>query len=276
MSSINYIYPNTIKPLIPSLHAIFAGFMSTYHYIVFGCPRCSSRLAGLKLNPAEVQYSELYSDGKMNCDGYLVEDQKLVSCPACAHLFWQPSVESNAVLFDPSAQDQTVYPYSSWYQFGCNTAKIEGKIALIEHYIRFLHIISPLGGDTETYLRKNLLWAINDLIRDRGETRLIRLLLRKSKPVTWKASRRRQIRQHLAFLHYNQVHKANLQRLIELLRSKEDRGVNRVFLCELYREKGDFSRCLELVKNLHRSTHYLELIEKKARLHNSLVFKVAG
>jgi hypothetical protein len=264
------------KPLIPALHAIFAGFMSAFQHFVLTCPSCSSRLAGLKLNPEGVQYSELFSDGKMICDGYLAEDQKIVACPACGHLSWLPNISVRATINDPSSDDQTVYPFSSWYQFGCNTLTYSGKISLIEHYQHLLQCVRPLSNEVEIYLRKNLLWAINDLIRQRSETRFVRLLLGKSKPANWRKGRRRQIRQNIAFVHYHEVHKANLQRLIELLRSNEERDINKVFLCELYREKGNFTKCLELVGQLKRSTHYLSLIEEKARLHNSLVFKVAG
>ena len=258
------------------LRAIFAWPMSAFQHFVLTCPSCSSRLAGLKLNPEGVQYSELYSDGKMICDGYLAEDQKIVLCPACAHLSWQPNLTVLAVMQDPSDNDQTVYPFSSWFQFGCNTTTANGKVAHIEHLHHLLQCIRPMSSEIEIYLRKNLLWAINDLIRYRSETRLIRLLLGNSRPANWRTGRRRQLRQNLAFLHYNELRKANLQRLIELLRSNEDRDLNRVFLCELYREKGNFSKCLEMVSQLKRSTHYLALIEEKAKMHNSLVFKVAG
>ncbi|HMM11174.1 MAG TPA: hypothetical protein PKE03_03670 [Bacteroidales bacterium] len=250
--------------------------MSAIQFFEFSCSCCKSRIAGRKIYPEGVQYSVLYSDGKMICDGYQAEEHKLVSCPACAHLLWLPSVELREKTFDPSSMDQTVYPFSSWYQFGCNTAILEGKVALIEHYQHLLQCIRPINSETEIYLRKQLLWSINDLIRDRSETRFIRLLLGKSKPANWRAGRRRQIRQNLAFLHYHNIHNANLQRLIELLRSNEDRELNRVFLCELYRQKGNFAKCLEMVAQLRRSTHYLSLIEEKARIHNSLVFKVAG
>jgi hypothetical protein len=230
----------------------------------------------MKLNPEGVHYSELYSDGKMICDGLLAEDQKLISCPACAHLFWLPHQEVRPLDTEAIMKDQTIYPFSSWNQFGCDSTLFEGKIALIEHYHHLLHCIRPLGSEVELYLRKNLLWAINDLIRQRSETRLIRLLTGRSRLANWKAGRRRQIRQNIAFFEYHKIHTSNLQRLIELLRSNEDREMNRVFLCELYRQKGNFSKCLEMVGQLRRSTHYLALIEEKARLHNSLVFKVAG
>ncbi|MBK9292263.1 MAG: hypothetical protein IPM52_11645 [Bacteroidetes bacterium] len=250
--------------------------MSAFQYFVICCPACHSRLSGVKINPEEVQYSELYSDGLMLCDGLMAEEQKLISCPACAHLFWAPTVEKHACDADTCETDQTIYPHGSWYQFGCNTSNCDGKIALIEHYRQLLQCIRPLNSELEIYLRKKLLWAINNLIRQRSEASISQLLSGKSSFAHWRASRRNQTRQNLAFMGYRQLHISNIQRLIELLRSNEEREQNRLFLCELYREKGNFSKCLEMVRQLKRSTHFLTLIEEKARLHNSFVFKVAG
>lgn len=250
--------------------------MSAIQFFEFSCSCCKSRLAGRKIYPEGVQYSVLYSDGKMICDGLLAEEQLLISCPACAHLMWLPYIETKKLAADPAENDQTIYPFGSWYLFGCDVSSYEGKIALIRHYEHLPHCIRPLSSEVELHIRKNLLWAINDLVRDRSETRIIRLLTGKSRPAHWRTGRRKQIRQNLAFLNYFQIHKANLQRLIELIRSNESRELNRVFLCELYRQKGNFSKCLEMIGQLNRSTHYLALIEEKARLRNSLVFKVAG
>lgn len=257
--------------------------MDAYVRFYFQCPECAAVLAGKRLDSPAVNVTELFSDGKMICDEFLSEPQMIVVCPSCSHIFWVRDPASPRETIVPSFteltgknQKKTVYPHSSWYLFGANTSRTQGKLALINHYSRIIAQFRPLSAEKELYIRKGLLWAQNDLVRKTEFYTLTDFFRGDISFSTWRHERKHRLVFKLYFMNMLPAYKANIKRMIEILRSSQDREVEKVYLAELYRLKGDFTKSLELIDELHRSTHFVNIIRNKALKKVSAVFKVAG
>ncbi|MBS4059047.1 MAG: hypothetical protein KG029_01485 [Bacteroidetes bacterium] len=244
------------------------------------CPNCAAKLAGKRLKTDSISFSELYSDGKMLCNGLLSTEQKVVICPSCSHAFWNPNKTDTDFSLSGDAQEilseNAVYQFSNWYLFGCDTTHSEGKRALIERYQDLLILLKPYSSEQEMILRKELLWAINDLVREKRQYHLSDIFNGKFNFFSWRNERKEWFRQHFLFAKFGLLHVSNIKRLIELTRISEEKDINRAFLAELYREKGNFTKTIQLIGELSRSTHYVSMILEKAKSGNSFVFKVAG
>lgn len=249
-----------------------AEFEVFYHH----CPVCSALLAGKKMRTETVRFSQLYSDGLMLCDGWLSTTQMIVQCPSCSHVYWLDTVKDNTESENKSTTHSFAYSYKSWYQFGCETTSIEGKNALIEQYLSMLRMMKPCTHEQELYLRKRLLWAFNDLVRDRSVVPVWRVPFSIKGIMEWHRYRKKQLRQFLLFRKWKYEYISNIKRLIELVRSCEERAYEKTFLAELYREKGNFKKSAEILQQLGRSTHFVAYLLEKVQRKNSLVFLVAG
>ncbi|MCC7318388.1 MAG: hypothetical protein IT219_07625 [Bacteroidales bacterium] len=257
--------------------------MNPYVRLYFHCPECAAILTGKHLESPAIQCTELYSDGKMMCDELLSEPQMIVVCPSCGHIFWVIDPASPEKTLIPSfkelptkQQKVAVYPYSSWYLFGSNTYRTFGKLALIHQYSHLLTSFRPLSAEKELYLRKGLLWAHNDLVRKTSSYKFMDFLKGDVSFSTWRHDRKHRMIYKYQFLKHLPAYKANIKRMIEILRSSPEREVEKVYLAELYRLKGDFTKSLELITELNRSTHFVNIIRNKALKKVSTVFKVAG
>ncbi len=236
------------------------------------CPSCLAVMEGKIQDMLGVNCTELYSDGKMLCDDYL-EPQQLVCCPSCSHVFWYSEA---AALKTNNIAKESVYPYSSWYLFGTDSSTVEGKIALIHHLEKYLVLLRPLSVTQELHLRKQILWAYNDLIRDHEKFGLKAWLSNRISFRTWRFEQRRISAERNFFMSQKSRYQTNIKRLIEILRSSGDRDGDRVFIAELYRLKGNFEKSIEIIQELRRDTHYAHEIGKRARKGDPLVFQVAG
>ncbi|MCK9449696.1 MAG: hypothetical protein M0Q41_12060 [Bacteroidales bacterium] len=245
--------------------------MSAFDLFVFHCPQCKSEIVWRRLKNDAISYTELYSDGKMICDGVVATDHQLVICPSCAHPFWL----TNSINLLPPEQIQDMeltYPFQSWYMFGADLQKTEGILALIGRLTNLLAVMKPYTNEQEIYLRKLLLWTYNDLVRNHHLRAAFHLLhpFAYVQEIINHRQRLKQFRKR----HTNYV--ANIIRLIELLRIQEDKAATRTFIAELYREKGNHARCLELLEAVSWSTYFTSEIKEKATAKCALVFKVAG
>ncbi|PKP47948.1 MAG: hypothetical protein CVT92_16545 [Bacteroidetes bacterium HGW-Bacteroidetes-1] len=257
--------------------------MTAFNVFYITCPNCNATLTGKKLRAIAINYSELYSDGKMVCNELISEPQKIIKCPSCANIFWLPEIvdeidsEIRATPSDEVKEEKiAVYSYKSWYQFGCNTSLIEGKKALIDHHFQLLVMLKPFTVEQELYLRRSLLWACNDLIRFEMVNKLSRLFSGSFSFQAWRRERHDRIIQKILFLKLNPVYKSNISRMIELIKVTKEKESDKAYLAELYREKGNFAKAMEIVNELHRSTHYVYQIHKKITKKSTSVFKVAG
>ena len=253
--------------------------MNSIHTFYIKCPVCEAELAGKLHESLGINCTELYSDGKMICDELLSEPQLIVQCPSCSHIFWKDETVSLTVSDENSDQGThkvAIYPYSSWYLFGTNPNRSQGKIALIQHFTQLLSYLRPLNSKQEIYLRKSLLWAYNDLIRRNYSFTFLDFLKGKISYGTWRHERNHRLKEKFYFLKYTLSYKSNIKRIIDILRSAQDKEVDKVYLAELYRLKGNFDKAIEILNELNRSTHYVTMIRSKALKLNSTVFKVAG
>jgi hypothetical protein len=252
--------------------------MSSCVFFEISCPNCAARLAGKRLKTESINFSELYSDGKMLCDGILSAEQRIVICPSCSHTFWIPekselkTYESNEII----SFDNTVYEFSNWHQFGASTSKTDGKKALILHFQELLMRMKPFTVEQEIYLRKGLLWAINDLVREKRIYSLSDIFKGSFNFFSWRNERKEWLKQQIMYIKFSDLRVSNIKRLIELIRISDDKDINRAYIAELYREKGNFTKTIQLIGELSRSTHYVSLILEKAKKGITNVFKVAG
>ncbi len=250
--------------------------MHAFNAYYFFCPSCHAILAGKTQEMLGINFTELYSDGKMLCDELLAEPQLLVCCPSCSHLFWRPDEVLSKLPDEVQRESKMVYPYSSWYLFGADGSKTEGKKALITRCEKYLLSLRPMSAEQEFYLRKSLLWAINDLVRDYDHINFLAIFKKEFGFRWWLHNRGRLIAGRQFFLAKSKIYDDNIKRLIELVRSLPEKEADRVYLAELYRLKGNFVKSLEVLDKLNRATYYAEQIRRRVRAKNPTVFKVAG
>ncbi len=244
--------------------------MTSFNRFIFSCPQCSAQLCGKRLKTDAAYFTELYSDGKMISEGIVFTDFQAVVCPSCAHAFWLENEKTE--LQDTEVADYLVYPFQTWYLFGLDRNTPEGIRAMITRLQMLVNILKPYTNEQELYLRKLLLWAYNDLVRIDEEYTPSFF----KQPLAYLSEKRKRRKNLKAFQAYRQEYVANISRLIELLRIEEDKAANIAFIAELFREKGKFAKCLEILDKAMVSTHYLSEIHERASKENALVFKVAG
>lgn len=258
--------------------------MTTFCNFYFQCPNCNATLQGKKLRPTAVKSNVLYSDGKMITNGLLSEKQQVVRCPSCAFIFWlspncipvSDAETNNYISSQTDDMSMAAYAYSTWYQFGCNPFKTEGIKALINHYLNLLIELKPFSAEQEIYLRQQLLWACNDLVRYNAVNKIKSLFVNLFYFMGWHNCRIEAIKRHIMFLKLKPVYVFNLKRLIELMRSSKEKPMEKELLAELYREKGNFIKAKETLQQINQSSHYVANIRKNVHDKNSIVFKVAG
>jgi len=250
--------------------------MHAFNNFYFHCPNCNAVLEGKTLEMLGMNFTELYSDGKMLCDDFLTEPQWLVCCPSCSHIFWRSKNQDDHIPETEISDYGSIYPYSSWYLFGANMHQTAGKKALIRRLEKFLLLLRPLSPEQELYLRKSLLWAINDLVRESQAIGFLALLQGKIGFCSWRQNRKTYLTEKFIFLSYSKAYNDNIKRLIELVRSFPDKEADKVYLAELYRLKGNFSKSREVLDKLNRATHYAHQIRMRVNRKNPAVFKVAG
>jgi hypothetical protein len=245
--------------------------MPIFKPYIFSCPKCHAQILGKTIRTDAIYYTKLYSDGKMMCDGLIAAEQQLVLCPSCAHSYW---ITEDTKRTDPDEiQDKSlVYPVRSWYLFGADARVTEGVVALINHCHEMLALMKPYTNEQEIYLRKLLLWAYNDLVRDRETKPALQL----ARPLLFFRERKERIKRLFLFKKMQDEHVSNIVRLIGLLKVHENKDISLATIAELYREKGNFEKCKELLNKTNRSTHYVSTIYERASQKCRLVFKVAG
>ena len=245
--------------------------MPAFFHYAFSCPRCKAIMSGKRLKDNAIYFTELYSDGKMICDGFIASDQQLVLCPSCAHTFWMDEKIQLSDLDDFTNKSQ-IYPFQSWYLFGTDPRETEGILALVEHCKRMLTTMKPYTTEQEMYLRKLLLWAYNDLIRFHATKSHFHLL----HPMVYFRSIKKKAKQAQLFRKLQPAYSSNIKLLISLLRVHDNKPESRAFIAELFREKGNFIKSIEILTAMNRSTYFVNEIMHKAQHKDTFVFKVAG
>lgn len=246
--------------------------MTSFELFYVQCPCCEAWLTGKKAKADTINQSVLFSDGMVISDLFPVNPQKLVCCPGCSHVYWLESCHEHQKVDGISALGP--YAWGSWRFFGANLTENRGRMALIRHYLRIIDQLKPFEPEREIYLRYALLWAYNDLYRNRNEGALGRLLSSHSSL---------RVRLNLFIFHregkrlfdanYDGFSR-NLERLIELLEANPPD--DQIQLVELYREAGKFEQAKALLKQIPRRTHFVNKLIDCIQQADKKVFKVAG
>ena len=167
--------------------------MIKYDTFYIQCPRCGSWLEGHLVKSEMVNKSILYSDGKTLNDNYITEPQKLIACPACSHWLWIDEYNEPTVSY---TKPQTpYYNWNHWRFFGIHFNSVEGRLALVNHYKKYLEAIDN-DRDKELYIRRMMWWAYNDLVRNNYQMHLRYLFSGKMSFNVWRKNRKKQKKAH--------------------------------------------------------------------------------
>jgi len=216
--------------------------MTTFHSVVLKCPQCGTLMSDFQLMSYTVHHATSWSDGKS--DTGMPDNSEIKICAVCHLPFWK----ADATLpYDPDwdvadelggaldIRDQLEPFDDGWKEF-----KIQFFAGLIDECFAD-------DDDKEMYLRTQLWWAINDLIRyyigfrkPKSFQQLIYLFKQYKK-------RRQELKDRLQLYNSHQaLFKENLDRLIFLFIKKGD--VDLLYLASMYREKGNFSKAKEILQ----------------------------
>ena len=242
------------------------------------CPRCGSWMEGRLLISSMVNQSILYSDGKILNDGYLTENQKMIICPACSHWSWVEKYEEPYI--SKTKPSETFYTWNSWRLYGVHFVTNKGKMALVNHYKKFLNN-GNYNIDQEIYFRRLMWWAFNDLVRNKYQIYIERYISKEMSFKVWYRNRKRILEGMSLFKENHEDFKENLRCLIDLYKLRytpDDEMYESVNLeiIEIYRQLGDFENAKKLLGQTMRRTHFISTIEKKVEEENDLVFLVSG
>ncbi|MFZ1322133.1 MAG: hypothetical protein WAT71_11315 [Ignavibacteria bacterium] len=173
--------------------------------------------------------AELFSDSKFVAS-MLPDFPKITSCVKCKYIFWINDAEKCGSL-----------EYGERKKFRWRKS-VEAKFLTIdENFYAIENKIFKPGFD-ELFFRKNILWGFNDRIRNK-----IRMFESKEK---------RDINNYKSELEKEMFHSeedrsqwlSNINRLKELF--NYDVIEERIFIAELYRNLGDFDKCIEIIKSI--------------------------
>lgn len=242
------------------------------------CPCCKSWLEGHIVRSEMINKSVLYSDGKILNDNYITELQKVVICPACSHYFWVN--EYSEPLVTKVKPDAPYYNWNHWRFFGVHFGSNRGRLALVDHYKRFIEIVGD-DKDKELYLRRLMWWAFNDLVRNNYQMRISFLLSGKMSFNVWRKNRNKQLEGRFLFRKHHEEYLNNLKHLLILLKGRynpDDEEYEAAFLeiVEIYREMGEYDEAQKMISNIGRRTHYIAHIEDEIKKRHDFVFLVVG
>lgn len=238
----------------------------------FQCPNCGAWLEGRNLKSELVNEAILYSDGKILYDNYITTRQKMILCPSCGHTFWVENPEEPFITLEKP--HVAIYSWNSWRFFGINFSDNRGKLALIEHYKKFL-AKSHYDPKKEIYLRRLLWWAYNDLHRNFHYIRWKYFLNGFMSYGVWSCYRRMLIEGEKLFLKNMKDFNANLDRLLALLEKHPEEQLD-LELPEIYRELRQFDKTKSLLEKKSSRTHFTSEILRRLKWKDSRVFMVTG
>ncbi len=238
----------------------------------FQCPNCGAWLEGRNLKSELVNEAILYSDGKILYDNYITTRQKMILCPSCGHVFWVENPEEPFITLEKP--QVAIYSWNSWRFFGINFSDNRGKMALIEHYKKFL-AKSHYDPKKEIYLRRLLWWAYNDLHRNFHYIRWKYFLNGFMSYGVWSCYRKMLIEGEKLFLRNVKDFNANLGRLLALLEKHPEEQLD-LELPEIYRELRQFDKTKSLLEKKSSRTHFTSEILRRLKWKDSRVFMVTG
>lgn len=230
--------------------------MTTFQMIVLKCPHCGTLMSGFELMSYTVHRAVNYSDGKSV--GGVTGAERIGICVVCRQPFWR---EDARLPDDPDWQPQkdltgVMDMFDLEWAFGD-----EREVKTIQYYAGLLEQGFADTDEKEFYLRLQLWWEINDLVRNLSTWRSARNL----GMLTAILNHRRKSRK--LFKSFENIYNKNLDRMIFLYIKANE--VDMIFLSEMYRQRGNFIKAEDiLMKTEERGTIWRKLrrkIRKKDR-----------
>ena len=243
--------------------------MTTLHPVVLKCPLCETQMSDFKMMSYTVHDAVLWSDGKNDAGN--PEEREIKICAVCHLPFWK----TEATLPDDPGWDLAdelggaleIRDLREPFDDGWQEFKIDFYASLIREDFAG-------NDDQEIYLRTQLWWAINDLIRYKNSflsLRSLRLMFRRAD--LFKKQRQEQKKRLKLFAGHAGLLKENLDSLIFLLIKKGD--VDLIYLAEMYREQGNYRKAREILRKFEgKKGKAYHIISRKVRYKNREVARL--
>ena len=243
--------------------------MTTFRPVVLKCPQCGTLMSDYEMMSYTVHQATAWSDGKN--DTGVPDVQQIKICAVCRLPFWKAE---ETLPYDPDwdvadelggALDirDLLEPFDDgWQEFK------------IQYYNRLIDKDFAGNDDQEAYLRTQLWWAVNDLIRYHTGFRKPQSFHHFIHQIKhYKKRRQESNKRRKLFDSYAQLFPKNLDRLIFLYIKKGD--VDLIYLTDMYREKGDFKKAYKILMKFEgeKGTVYREM-KRKIRRKISKVFQL--
>jgi len=202
--------------------------------ILIGCPHCKCLMQSYELMSYIVHEASWFSDGKSDSLSFHGPEQRIGICSACEHPFWKQDAISKLDPYDEKYADlpdlKDLFDLPSMRSTNFPLEKI-----------RFFQELIKEGfsntNERTIYLRQQLWWAINDLIRHRlryGQLLKLHSFLQLKNMLK---SRRESLKN---FKRFKPLFQENLVKLSKLLPAERDEDL--LLLAEVYREQGLFKK----------------------------------
>jgi hypothetical protein len=202
--------------------------------------------------------STVYSDGKIEHEGSLLEDKTIVVCPHCERGFWRDDAKEQEIEYQ---DDQPELPFSKSV-WDLEMARSEDfRKGMVCYYKQLLETGFANTNQREIYLRITLWRAINDIIRyQRPFFKSIDSYVVK-KPFLFIRSRFSTCR---TYRYFKRDQFENLLRLTKIFSPVTDD--DQLMLAEIYREMGNRSKALEILNSIENGSGAAFRKIKKATL----------
>lgn len=235
--------------------------MTTFHQIAIKCPHCKTLMRDYELMSYTVHSSTTYSDGF--CEDGIPKIKDISICVACNKVFWREDAKLSEEL-DYEAMEELKNALDMMdLPWRLDDDRQEKKILFYKDLLEHDFADNDIK---ETYLRTRLWWSINDLVRYLAGWRSAKNL----KQLRYILKHRKESLR--LFKKYENLSKENLDRLIFLYIKKGD--VDLLYLADMYREKSDFNKAMEILLKVERKGAIFNQMKHKIRRKNSRVFKL--
>lgn len=235
--------------------------MTTFHQIAIKCPHCGTLMRDYELMSYTVHTSTTYSDGL--CEDGIPKNKDISICVACSKAFWREDAKLSKELDYETMEELEGALDMMNLPWRFDDDRQEKKILFYKDLLENDFADNDLK---ETYLRTRLWRSINDLVRhlsvwrDARNLKQLRFIIK---------HRKESLR---LFKKYEGLSNENLKRLIFLYIKKGD--VDLLYLADMYREKNDFNKAMEILLQVERKGAIFNQMKHKIRRKNSRVFQL--
>ncbi len=235
--------------------------MTTFSAIIVKCPHCGLLMSDYELMSYTVHSAEYWSDGKTGAG--IPSMTRIGICAECKGVFWKDEAKLPGET-DWEAQEglaSVLDIHDLDWRFDDDR-----DIKKIEFYKELLDPKYSDKEENEFYVRTQIWWSINDLVRNLASWRIIR----NAKMLAKILKHRRENKK--LFHSYNKLYNENLDRLIFLLIKGAD--VDLLYLANMYRERANFRKAKEILEKVEKKSGSWRQVKRKVRCRDRKVFKL--